>query len=92
MEDVVPTKVDAVSLQCLQYAFIATSAEVSVPAVVAMLPALSGIVDAVPRQVMQCPTRWMQYFMTDDAVLMKMDAVSLQRLQCPSHCPRIWMP
>ena len=43
---------------------------------IAVPPALSGLVDAVPMQ-------WMQYVMTDDAVLMKVDAVSLQCLQCP---------
>src|SRR3712207_7777017 len=41
--------------------------------------------DALPifRQWMHCPTSWMQYGMTDDAVLMKVDAVSVQCLQCP---------
>ena len=49
---------------------------------IAVTPALSGNVDAVPSQWMQCPTRWMQYVMMDEAVLMKVDAVSLKRLQC----------
>ncbi len=40
-------------------------------------------VDAVPIQWMQCPTRWMQYVVMEDAVPMKVDAVILQWLQCP---------
>ena len=50
---------------------------------VAVPPALYRKLDAVPRQWMQCPTRWMQYVMTDDALFMKVDAVNLQGLQCP---------
>ena len=58
---------------------------------VAVPHALSGNVDAVPRQWMQCPTRWMQYVMMDDADLMKVDVVSLKCLQCPPRCPGMWM-
>ena len=50
----------------------------SVPAVPAVPPSLSENVDAVVLQWMQCPTRRMQYVMTDEAVLNKVDAVSLQ--------------
>ena len=49
---------------------------------VAVPNALSEKMDAVPRHWMQCPTRWMQYVMMDDAVLMTVDAVSLQSLLC----------
>ena len=45
---------------------------------VAVLPALSGNVDAVPCQWMQCHTSWMQYVVTEDAVVMKLEAVILQ--------------
>ena len=50
---------------------------------VAVPTALSENVDAVPRHWMQCPTRCMQYVVTEDAVPMKVDAVILQWLQCP---------
>ena len=69
----------------------ATSAVCSVAAVVAVLHSVSLNVDAVLKQWMQCPTRWMQYVMTDDAVLMKVNAVSLQCLQCPLHSLGMWM-
>src|SRR3712207_8368176 len=39
--------------------------------------ALSENVDAVPKHCMQCPTRCMQYVVTEDAVPMRVDAVSL---------------
>ena len=42
------------------------------------LDAVSLNVDAVPMHWMQCPTMWMQYVVTEDAVLMKVKAVSLQ--------------
>ena len=42
-------------------------------------PRVSLNVDAVPMQCMQCPTRWMQYVVTEDAVPTKVDAM---RLQC----------
>ena len=45
---------------------------------VAVPPALSLNVDAVPRLWIQCPTRFMQYVATEDAVPKKVDAVSLQ--------------
>ena len=47
------------------------------PAVVA-LPHSFLNVAAVPRQCMQCPTRSMQYVVTEEAVSTKVDAVSLQ--------------
>ena len=50
---------------------------------VAVPPAMSGNVDAVPRQWMQFPTRWMQFVRTEDAVLMKVDAVSLHCFSAP---------
>ena len=37
-------------------------------------------------QWMQCPTRWMQYGMTDDAVPMKVDAVRMLWMHCPRRC------
>ena len=54
------------------------------PAMVAVPPATSGKADAMPMQWMQCPTRWMQYVVTEDAVPMKLDAVYLQWLG--GHC------
>ena len=50
-----------------------------------MPPALTGIVDAVPRHWMQCPTRWMQYVVTEDAMPMKVEAVILQWMQSLMH-------
>ena len=47
---------------------------------------MSGNVDAVPKQRLMCPNRWMQYFLTEDAVPMNLDAVFLQWLQGPLHC------
>ena len=46
----------------------------------AVLPSLSGNVDAVVMQWMQCPTRCMQYVVTEDAVPIEADAVILQWL------------
>ena len=43
--------------------------------------------NAVPLQWIQCPTRWMQYVMTDDALPMKVHAVFLYWLLCPLMCP-----
>ena len=45
---------------------------------VAVLPALSWNVDAVPWQCMQCHTSQMQYIVTEDAVPMKVYAVKKQ--------------
>ena len=59
----------------------------SVFAVVEVPRAMSCKVDAVTMQWVQYPTRWMQYVVTEDAVPMKVDALSLQSLQCPVHCP-----
>ena len=42
---------------------------------VAVNLAMCGKVDAVPMQWIQCPTSWMHYVVTDDAVPMKEDAV-----------------
>ena len=61
----------------------ATSAGCSVAAVVAVPPALSRNVNAVPRQWMQCSTRWMQYVVMEDVGPMEVDTVMLQWLQCP---------
>ena len=66
---------------------ISSSAGTSVPAGVAVLPYVLLNVDAVPMQWMQCPTRQMQYVVTEDAVPMKVDEVILQLLQCPLHVP-----
>ncbi len=57
------------------------------PAVVAVPPSVSLNVDAVPMQWMQCPTRWMQYVVMEDAVPTKVDAVILPLLGCPRQCP-----
>ena len=53
-----------------------------------MLPGLSWNLDAVLMQRMQCPIVWMQYVMTDDAVLMKVHAVShnVEALWCVVVC------
>ena len=51
---------------------------------VAVPPTISLNVDAVP---MQCPTRWIQYVVMEDAGPMKVDAVMLQWLQCPLNFP-----
>ena len=37
---------------------------------------------SVSRQWMQCPTRWMQYVVTKDAVPMKEDAVMQRSFHC----------
>ena len=86
MQDAVLTKVDAASLQCLHGTCSAPSAVCSVPAWFALPSALSQNVAAVPMQWMQCPSRWMQYAVTDDAVPMKVDAVCMQWTHCPSRC------
>ena len=83
MEDAVPTKEDAVSLQSLQCACSATSAGCSVAAGVEESTAVSLHGDAVPMKWMQCPTMCMQYVVSEDAVPMKLDAVILQWFQCP---------
>uniref|UniRef100_A0A914R6D7 Phlebovirus glycoprotein G2 fusion domain-containing protein n=1 Tax=Parascaris equorum TaxID=6256 RepID=A0A914R6D7_PAREQ len=57
------------------------------PAMVAVPPATSGKADAMPMQWMQCPTRWMQYVVTEDAVPMKLDAVILQWVHSPLQNP-----
>ena len=58
---------------------------------VAVPATLSLNVYAVPMQCMQCPTRWMHYVVMEDAGPMKVDAVMLQWLLCPPHCPGMWM-
>ena len=52
-----------------------------------MSHALSLNFDAVHMQWMPCATRWMQSVLTDDAVPMKVEAVSLQWWQCILNCP-----
>ena len=49
-------------------------------------PHIVGSVDAVVMQWMKCPTRWMQYVVTEGAVPMNVDAVILQWLQCTLLC------
>ena len=73
--DAVSHKVDAV---CFVGGCSAHQGGCGEPAVVAVPPTFSLNVDAVPMQCMQCPTRWMQYVVTEDAVPTKVDAVSLQ--------------
>ena len=41
-------------------------------------PTVSLNVDVVPMQCWQSPTSWMQYVVTEDAVPINVDAVSLQ--------------
>ena len=87
MEDAVPTEVDAVSLFSMQYTCSATSDGCSVPAVVSVHTTLFENVDAVPGHWMQCPTRCMQYVVTENAGHMKVDAVVRQCLLCRLLCP-----
>ena len=54
------------------------------PAMVAVPHAVSLNLEAVLMQCMQCPKRWMQHVVTEDAVPMNVDAVILQWL-C-AHC------
>ena len=68
MEGAVPTEVDVVSLCYMHCTCSAISAVCSAPAMVAVRTALSENVGAVPRHWMQCPTRCMQYVVTEDAV------------------------
>ena len=66
------TKVDAA---CCAVGCSAHEGGCSDPAVVAVPTEVSLSVDAVPMQWMQCPTRFMKYVVTEDAVPMKEDAV-----------------
>ena len=50
----------------------------SVPSEVAGPPAVCMNLEAVLRQCMQCPTRWIQHVVTEDAVLRMLDAVILR--------------
>ena len=68
MEDTVPTEVDAVRLCRMQCDCNVTSAGCSDPAVVTVPTGLSENVDAVLMQWMQCPTMWIPYVVTEDAV------------------------
>ena len=61
MEEAVLRKLDAVILQLFQCACSASSAGFSVPAVVAVHPAISLTVHSVPMLWIQCHGRWMQY-------------------------------
>ena len=88
-QDSVSMKDDAVTLQSLQCTCSATSSGCSVPAVVAVPPALSLNVDAVPMHCMQNLTRCMQKVVTEDAVPVKVDAVITHWLQCSLQCPRM---
>ena len=45
--------------------------------------AVSLNVDTVTMQWFHCLTRWMQYVVREDAVIMKFDALILHCLQCP---------
>ena len=49
---------------------------------VSVPPAVYMNVDAVLIQRMLCPSRWMPYFVMEDSVIMKEEAVILQSLQC----------
>ena len=73
--DEVSHKADAVCFVRGCSAHVGGSAE---PAVLMVPPRVSLNVHAVPMQCMQCPTRWRQYVVTEDAVPRKVDAVILQ--------------
>ena len=90
-EDAVPMKEDAVMQRLFYGSCSATSGVCSVSAVGAMPPEMSGNVDALPMQWMKCPTRWMQYVLTEDAVPIMVDAVLLKWVQCLLQCPVRWM-
>ena len=77
-------KVDAV---CCDGRCSAHKGGCSFAAVVAVPPAMSSKLDAVPMQWIQCPIGWMQYVVKGDAVPMKVDAVLLQWLQGPCNFP-----
>ena len=66
--DEVSHKVDAV---CCDGGCSTHEAGCSVAAAATVPPAMSGNVDAVPMQWMNCPTRWMQYAVMEDAVPMQ---------------------
>ena len=87
-DDVVIIKMDVV---CCDRGCSAHEGVCSYPAVVEVPSSGSLNKNAVPLPGSLCPTRQMQYVMTDDAGPMKVDAVFLQWLQCPWHCPGIWM-
>ena len=53
----------------------------------AVPPALSGNVEAVVMQWMQCPRRWMKSILMEDSGPKKVDAVMLQWLQYPLLFP-----
>ena len=74
--DTVSHKVDAV---CYDGSCTSHEGGCIAPAVLAVPPVSYGKVDAVHMQWMQCPTRWMQYVVTEDGVPTKVDAV---RLHC----------
>ena len=59
----------------------------SLPAVIAVPTALSWNVDAIVMLWMQCPTRWMQYVVMEDAGPINVDAVMLQWLQWTLQFP-----
>ena len=71
-DDSVLSNVDAV---CCDVGCSAHEGGCSDPAVVVVSTAVSLNVDAVHMQSMPCPTGWMQYVVTEDAVAMKEDAV-----------------
>ena len=89
-DDAVLMKVDALILQWLNchlhswgmwmqcYCIVCSDS-----AVVPVPPADSQNLHAVPMTWMQSPTRLMHYFLMEDAVAMKVDALILQWLQCP---------
>ena len=66
--DSVPHKVNAV---CCDGRCRAHECGCSDPAVVAVPTAVSLNVNAVPMQWMHCPSRWMKYAVTEDALPLK---------------------
>ena len=79
--------VDSVMLQWLLCPQEFPECGCSVPAVLAVPPALSGNVDAVVMQWRQFLTRWSQYVLLEDAVPMKVDGVIMQWQQRPVRFP-----
>ena len=71
--DAVSHKADAV---CFVGGCSASQGGCSELAEVAVPPTVSRNVDAVPMQCIQCPTRWMRYALTEEAVPTKVDPVA----------------
>ena len=73
-----------VNAVCCDEGCSATSVGCSVPAVVVVQRACSLHMNSVPMQWRQCHRRWMQYIVTEDAVLTKVDEACCD-LGCSAH-------